>query len=57
MKDDVQVNTIHLLEAEIKSRLPSKYHDFLDVFDKDKADILPPHRPYNYKLEFTEEGY
>ena len=57
MKDDVQVNATHLLEAEIKSRLPSKYHDFLDVFDKDKVDVLPPHRPYDYKLEFTEEGY
>ena len=57
MKNDVQLNTTTLSDAEIKARLPPKYYDFLDVFDKAKADILPPHRPYDHKLEFTQEGY
>ena len=57
MKNDVQLNATTLSDAEIKARLPPKYHDFLDVFDKAKANILPPHRPYDHKLEFTQEGH
>ena len=36
---------------DIRKKLPSEYHDFLDVFDKSKADILPPHRSYDHKIE------
>ena len=36
---------------EIRKKLPSEYHDFLDVFNKTKADELPPHRPYDHKIE------
>ena len=35
--------------------IPKDYHEFADVFDKKKAYTLPPHRPYNLKIE-TEEG-
>ena len=28
-----------------KSKLPSEYHDFLDVFSKPDSEKLPPHRP------------
>jgi hypothetical protein len=29
--------------------VPEKYHDFTDVFSKQKADKLAPHRPYDLK--------
>ena len=45
-----------LTPQEIKERLPDEYHDFLDVFDKSKADELPPHRAYDHKLEFMDDS-
>jgi len=41
---------------EVKAKLPSEYHDYLDVFDRAMADQLPPHRPYDHKIELTGEG-
>ena len=38
---------------EIKARLSHEYHDFLDIFNRAKADELPPHRPYDHVLEFN----
>jgi transposase InsO family protein len=35
----------HLTIEEIKQRLPPRYHDFIDVFNQEEADKLPPHRP------------
>jgi hypothetical protein len=32
------------------SSVPEEYHDFSDVFSKKKADTLPPHRPYDLKI-------
>lgn len=55
-------NTVKLSNAEvldpeeIKRKLPTEYHDYLDVFDRTKADELPPHRPYDHKLEFMEDS-
>jgi hypothetical protein len=36
------------------SRVPSNYHEFVDVFDKGKASQLPPHHPYNLKIDLEE---
>ena len=33
-----------------------KHHEFLDVFDRSKADELPPHRSYDHKIELEGEG-
>jgi len=41
---------------EVKAKLPSEYHDYLDVFDRAMADQLPPHRPYDHKIELIGEG-
>ena len=41
---------------EIKAKLPSEYHEFLDVFDRSKADRLPPHRPCDHKIELTGDS-
>lgn len=31
--------------------LPPQYHDFLDVFDREQANLLPPHRPWDHAIE------
>ena len=37
------------------TKLPSEYHDFLDVFSRKDADVLPKHRPrYDYAIELME---
>ena len=36
------------------SSIPEEYHDFADVFSKGKADTLPPHRPYDLKIELED---
>jgi len=36
---------------EIKSKLPSHLHEYLDVFDRAQANKLPPHRPSDYRIE------
>ena len=54
-------NAVRVCETEIltpeqvKDRLPTEYHDYLDVFDRSEADKLPPHRTYDHQLEFIDE--
>jgi len=36
------------------SRVPSDYHEFVDVFNKGKASQLPPHCPYNLEINLEE---
>ena len=37
------------------TKLPAEYYDFLDVFLKSNADILPKHRPgYDHSIELME---
>lgn len=33
------------------SRVPPQYHSFHSVFSKQKASVLPPHRPYDCAIE------
>ena len=40
---------------EVKAKLPSEYHDYLDVFDRAMTDQLPPHRLYDHKIELIDE--
>ena len=46
--------TTNLNQNEIKRRLPEKYYDFINVFDRDKVNILPLYRLYNYRVKFAE---
>jgi hypothetical protein len=41
---------------DIKTKLPSEYHEFLDVFDRAQSDKLPPNRPYDHKIELTSDS-
>ena len=41
---------------EIKTKLPPEYHEFVDVFDRSKADQLPLHRSYDHKIELLGDA-
>ena len=51
---DIQANSTKLAETPDLSNIPSKYHEFADVFSKTKAEVLPPHRPYDLKIDLEE---
>jgi hypothetical protein len=36
------------------SRVPEEYRDYADVFNKEKAYTLAPHRPYDLKIDLEE---
>ena len=36
------------------SGIPEDYHKFADVFSKSQASTLPPHRPYDLKIDLKE---
>lgn len=40
--------------SESGHNIPPEYHEFLDVFSKQSANELPPHRPYDLKIELEE---
>ncbi len=41
---------------ELKKKLLLVYHDFLNVFDREKTTQLPLHRSYNHKIELEDES-
>ena len=51
---DIQANSTKLAETPDLSNVPSKYHEFADVFSKTKAETLPPHHPYDLKINLEE---
>jgi len=51
---NIQANSIKLAEAPDLSKVPSEYHKFANVFSKTKAETLPPHCPYNLKINLEE---
>ena len=51
---DIQANSTKLTETPDLSNVPSEYHEFADIFSKTKAEVLPPHRPYDLKINLEE---
>ncbi|EED22559.1 gag/polymerase/env polyprotein, putative [Talaromyces stipitatus ATCC 10500] len=43
-----------LEEEEIRKKLLAYLKDFVDVFSKHESDKLPPHQPYNHKIELEK---
>lgn len=42
--------------VDLATKLPKYYHGFLDLFDKKKAETLPPHRPgIDHHIELTKD--
>ena len=40
----------------IEQIVPKRYHEFLDVFSKEKAERLPDHRPYDHAIELVPDA-
>jgi len=51
---DIQANSAKLAEIPDLSNVPSEYHEFANVFSKTKAEVLPPHHPYDLKINLEE---
>jgi len=51
---DIQTNSAKLAETPDLSNVPSKYHEFANVFSKTKAETLPPHHLYDLKINLEE---
>lgn len=50
----IQINDAKITipkDASPRKFLPPQYHEFLDVFDRKKANSLPPHRPWDHSIE------
>jgi hypothetical protein len=41
---------------ELKKKLSVVYHDFLNVFDREKTTQLLLHRSYDHKIELKDES-
>ncbi len=41
---------------DIKAKLSSKYHEFLDVFDRAQSNKLLSHRFYDHKIELISDS-
>lgn len=42
-------------QAEIRKRIPKEYHDYLRLFDKSSADVLPPRRIYDHRIPLKKD--
>ena len=51
---DIQANSAKPAETPDLSKVLSKYHKFANVFNKTKAEVLPPHCPYDLKINLEE---
>ena len=51
----IRINSAEtLIRNEILTKLLIEYYNYVDVFDRTKADKLLSYRLYNYKLEFID---
>jgi len=55
--EDVNLQELSYEEIlkEVKAKLSSEYHDYLDVFDRAMTDQLLSHCFYNHKIELIDE--
>ena len=42
-------------EELVEQKLPDRHRKFKDVFSKAASDMLPPHRPYDHKIEIEQD--
>jgi hypothetical protein len=43
-------------DLRVQESLPEAYQDLADVFSKAASDALPPRRPYDHKIQLTDEN-
>ena len=53
---NIQANSTKLAKTPDLSNIPSEYHKFADIFSQTKAEILPPHHPYDLKINLKESA-
>ena len=54
--NSIRINSAKsLIYKKILAKLFSKYYNFINIFNKTKADKLLSYRIYDYKLEFIED--
>ena len=52
----VQINNAEILTPQkMLNKLFMNYHDYANVFDKSKTNVLSSHRFYDHKLKFAED--
>lgn len=51
---DIEKALASKVTIDPREKLPKEYYEFLDVFSKKEADKLPPHRPYDHKIQLKE---
>ena len=44
-----------VITAELMTKLPSVYHNYADIFDKQAVKVLPPWHFYDYKIELESQ--
>ena len=59
LKDSIQLNKISRMteneQKNLRTKVPKEFHDFLDVFDRKAAEVLPLNRTYNHKIEIDSD--
>jgi hypothetical protein len=43
-------------DDRVEQELPAAYTEFTDVFSKKASDQLPPHRPYDHKIQLEADN-
>jgi len=58
IKDSAKLNEMISVMSlkKVKKKLSIVYHDFLNVFDREKTTQLPSHRSYDHKIELKDEN-
>ncbi len=58
IKDSAKLNEMISVMSlkKLKKKLLIVYHDFLTIFDREKATQLPSHRSYDHKIELKDEN-
>jgi hypothetical protein len=43
-------------DSQVEQELPTEFTEFADVFSKKASDQLPPHRPYDHKIQLEGDN-
>ena len=59
LKDGIQLNKISRMteneQKNLRIKVPKKFYDFLNVFDRKAAEVLPLNRTYDHKIEINSD--
>ena len=55
MRIGTDIDNVEMVTTDDGGRIPTKYHEFLEVFSKEKAETLPPHRPIDHAIDLESD--